>query len=269
MALVYPVLAAEIDGGVIRVTEDGATFTIDVIVPSGFLYGDGSEADDFCRKLAAALSEESGDNGAGGAYTCEYVAKTTPGGVTGTLVITGDVEFGILWEHANTTLNPAVLGFPATNQVEALTQTSTLSPSHTWVSNQPAVRLDPDSPVGDARVLGAGDGSVYIFQTEDVTDRRVDPYLLIAADRSRTYLSTSDPARAFESFWRLARVKPIRLYRGGIDSGTTLETLDSTDLVGTYVLEEQDIQRMPPMTPRQRSGSQAYDFELGMREWVK
>jgi hypothetical protein len=247
MAAEWQVFAAEIivptGGWDLVVTEDylGTPTQWTATLPAGsyFLYGLGGETGDLCKALVDALDAESLASGDGTSFSVDYRAKTTPDGVTGLVTVNcdgSDVRFD--GTDAGFTFPLELIGLPSGADALSVTNeiTSTLSPSHTWCSDQPAVRADP---LGAPRQIAQHEtpgGQRFTFRGGIRKERRRYEFRSVNDDRTWAKYSASDTARAFESFKdEIDDGRRVRVYREAESSAGTLEPLSAADLEDTII----------------------------------
>jgi hypothetical protein len=248
MAAEWQVFAAEIivptGGWDFVVTEDPgggseAQFTATVAAGSYFLFGSGVGSNDLGVALATALDTASGSSGNGAAYGVTYQAKTTPDGATGLVTIEIDqLSFRVDGTDAGHTFDMGVLGFVDSTDYAStgLNLLSVLSPSHTWCSDQPAVRADP---LGAPRQIAQHEtpgGQRFTFRGGIRKERRRYEFRSVNDDRTWAKYSASDTARAFESFKdEIDDGRRVRVYRDSEASAGTLNVLSDADLEDTII----------------------------------
>lgn len=124
------------------------------------------------------------------------------------------------------------------------------SPSCVWVSNEPYTSIETDPSV-EATQHRTPAGKVYTFIASDEFHERDLVMDLVAAARARRERNPEDPAATLESWWALARDgRPLEFHLQSIASGSTLDALSSSTLIGRYVLGLESIRR-PPVTLRE------------------
>lgn len=138
---------------------------------------------------------------------------------------TGADTFELLWEHANTTLPPGVLGFAGTDVADtAGVITGTKTPDALWAANCPQVDLRAvPTATTYAERAGSGLGSVG-RRVPATADLRID-LALVHGRRSLIAEAGSDPGAAFETFWGHAadgsHVEVLEQDMGGADPPVT------------------------------------------------
>lgn len=265
----YYVLASEIEitsaNNVIKFKEDaGTTRTATIATGTYYLYGPGSEAGDLCKAIADAMTTAPD---ADADYVVEYRGVITAGSVTGQVTIrdVGD-GFDIQIIASGTTFPLVLIGFPVADSIAETVIASTLSPSHTWCSDQPPELVDPDGFEVEVAQHVAGGGQRHTFTSSSVREMRRLAFSFVTKDRAYAANATADPARAFESFWKIVNDgRRIRLY-GDTQSGGTVAALSSADLLGTYVFDEESCRRWRAERPS--IGVPLYDWSLGLAVYV-
>ena len=157
--------------------------------------------------------------------------------------------------HANATLGPALSGDIV----------STLSPSASWLSDQPPVFADPMSFGGTVVQHKGPQGHRHTFIVGDVIEERTLGFGLNASERSLVSYSSSDPNRTFQNFYsRLRAGTEFRLYKEDSPLGTSVDTLSSADLIGTYKmtspLDKWSVERDSPVP--------TFEWEIEIAEHV-
>jgi hypothetical protein len=267
MSVHYPCLLA-------AVVIDDANDTIKVIrsdpttatIAHGtyFLRGDGA-ADDLALALQDALDDNAGDNN-----TYTVAVSTRAEGVLGVVTITratGVGFFTIDGSDAGTTFDLALIGLTPTAHADVGgVVTSALSPAALWVGNEPAARSDPTfEAVG--RQVRMTNGQVRTFDRGGPYDLREVELAFVDAERTLVEATPTDEARAFQSFWRLARDgRAVEFHELEIAATPVLEDMDSTTLVDTYVLDETASSAFRPR--RFDPGLALYGWALGLRGYV-
>ena len=272
MAVDYYCLAAAIviETGVndgIRFTDSFGTVDATLAAGTHFLYGGGTEANDFGKIVGDALTAASAGSG-GDTLTCAYTGKVTAGGVTGAAVITSDDAFTILGTHANTTLDLGLLGLvDGADHVAGggATVTSTLSPSRTWCSDQPPTLVDGDRVEAEVVQHVGPQGQRHTFAKSDPIEYRRLRFEYTHKDRVWEDDSSADLARTFHAWWKNARKgQPVRLYKENETSGD-LGVMAAADLVGagTYVLSEP----LGAWKPQRDTAVPTWAWELELAEY--
>lgn len=278
MATEYPVLCSVVTivagANVIRFSEDGGADVFDVTVLPGAYFVDGDDAvtDSLLYAFKIALDSASSSSGSSLTYGVSYAAKTTPGAVTGTVTIdaSASADSNILGTHPNTTFPLHLLGFvDGADAGDADPLVAPNSPSPNWVSNQPAIKPDPQPPTqeGVSEHFTAG-GQSYVFVNGADVDMWTEELEHISDDRTWTARAlAADPYRSFETFWRLVKDgRRIRLYHRAMSSTAgSLETLTSAYLRGTYVLTGDALRQMP--APAEVEASRLFAFRVPLREY--
>lgn len=243
MAAEWDVFASEITitaavNDTIRIREDGAG-TIDVALPAGTYYLIGT-GDGLADALSDAINSESTLSGTGAGYTVTCVFSTTAGQPTATFTIATDAtSLQIL--SAGTDFDLTQIGFPQSDSAAAASISSSLSPTATWLSDQPYVVRPDEGGQKSSKQLVAVDGTRYTFNMADRITPRVVGFDSVTPDRTRESESTGDTARTFEAFRELTSDgRKIKMYRKAEASAGTLDTVATADLVETYVQELTD-----------------------------
>lgn len=235
------------------------------------LYGDATEtglisAGDSNGDILAEIKTQMEAVGAN-TYTPAWSGDITDGNTTGSVNITSTAtNFQIL----NTgTFDLSILGIPSTGMPSATTDyTSTLSPSYTWLSNQPCeIGIDKAGPFSrDVTQVIAPDGTIFSFSMSSTHKMR--QYILsnVTGDRVLTDLSSSDTARAFENFWGLVNTgRQVRVYQAS-DSSGTIASLSSANLEDSYVMAEGSLRSFAPQ--RVAPGLSLFSWPINLREYV-
>lgn len=242
----FHVLAAEIvvtsANNVIRVEEDTAgtpsAFDVELTAGSYWLYGDGTEANDFCKHLADRLTAESAAHGDSNTYTVAYVADVGSTALqnTGAVTVTSSgTTINFLGGHANQTFDNQIFGFANATSGPGTSLESALSPTYTWCSNGPAVLIYPSSVSGSVMQHRTQEGQRHTFRNSDTVNMRRLAFSYV--EPTRVWLTAGYIGLSFEAFWDvLLDGKRVQVYKEQIATGTDLDTLGAADLIGTFVL---------------------------------
>jgi hypothetical protein len=227
----------------IVVSEDGgADTTISLGVGDFYCYGDGSETNDLCKAIADALNNEGTFSNT---YTATYAADIDGSGRTGAVTITTNgTSLNIKGAHANSTFDWYTVGHANATSGPFTSYSGVLSPSITWLSDQPPELVDGDRVEGRAvQHRAPSGGSRHTFVVEDPVEHRRLRYNFTHKERAWSRDSNGGitvPYSAFQYHWEThyRKGKTLRLYSEDISSGTTLDTLSSADLIGTFVMSD-------------------------------
>jgi hypothetical protein len=217
----------------IRCVEDATTADVTLAEGTYFLRGDGA-GDDLCAILATALAT----NGAGtnNTYTVSLACSVDSAAPTAAVTITrtgGTGSFSILWSHANTTFDPALLGFEEDDTAhDATAKVSTLSPSSLWIapdlleSYEPEEEYDvsvPSRRTAKAKTNRRGGP----FDVRNVVMNYIDVARVLAEE------NLSDPDATFERFHeRQGDGAAMEFHAVALSSGTTLAALSASTEIG-------------------------------------
>jgi len=250
----------------IRVDEDGPggdIFTAVLTEGTFYLTGTGG-AEDLAKNVEDALI--AGSPG-GVVYTVDYTGLTAAGGETGQTEWNSTSPLALLWTDPLTTIDPAIFGFPEADTVDALSVTSPLSPSATWVPNQPVRIMDPAAAERTTFQHATPNNSRYTFVASDKWNFRTLGFENIAEDRTWEQYAPTDPARTFEAFWEIVGDgRPVGLYRTTEASQGVLLTLTVPDLVDVYKLTADALTAFDPI--RGDDSIALFDWRLPLVEAV-
>lgn len=247
----------------IRIKEGSVTEDVTIAVGKWPLRGDGT-TDDLGTKFCAALASNTNATNPN-TYSLTVTPSidiTAPSASTTIAAATGTSTFQILWAHANTTFDPAILGFDGTNtDDDALDKVSTLSPSALWVANDCMREIEPEQEYISA-VSRAQSGRVRaIKRTGPLVSYRLGHDFI---DVSRVWddENTADPNAAFSLFLdATAGGSRFELYTPEVSSGTTLQAPSTSNKVGTsWHWEEGSAASFAP--ERMEPGMSLYSFDL-------
>jgi hypothetical protein len=223
----------------IRMTENGVTQIVFLTEGVYFLRGDGT-ADDLCAAIKAALDSHTGGTNV---YAVAVVFSTSPTGVSATVTISiasgGPNAFAILWSHANTSFDEALIGFTNVDTANSTAAKSgTLSPSCIWVSNTIYRRFEPDGTYVREVTRARSGKTRAIARTSERRDR-LWIQEVVAAARMKEEANTADPTAAFNRFVaRHADGKRFEWHDGALAAGTTLAALSAATRAGTFVFSK-------------------------------
>lgn len=254
--------------------EDGGSTLVAALTHGTFaLYADGSEtgnidtspdSGDFAANVEAALIAAGAKT-----YSVAYRGSVDDSGVTGTVTITANS--GTVQIMATSTLPLTILGFPQANTSASLVLTSSRSPSHTWVADQPPQRVDRGIRRAVRHQHVSANNSRSTFTASDDDKLRELAWDHVAGRRALEDKAAafSDEAASFERFWAdvLASGTRFRVYSVGLSSGTTLELINYDDnYLGTYVLDGESIGEFAPA--RTRMGLDIFGWSVLAAEYV-
>lgn len=225
----------------IVVSEDGgADTTISLGVGDFYAYGNGSETNDLCKAIADALNNE---GTFGNTYTATYAGSIDAGARTGAVTITTDgTSLNIKGADGNSTFDWYTVGFANATSGPFTSYSGVVTPSITWASDQPPELVDGDRDEGGAVQHRSPESDVrHTFLVDSPSEYRKLRFNY--TDKRRVWMrddSISGSSLGFNTFqyhWRNHYLpgKKIRLYSESVSS-TTIGTLSSADLLGTYVL---------------------------------
>jgi hypothetical protein len=205
-----------------------------------YLHGDGTVSGDLCKAIKDALDTEYTPT----TFTVAYAGKTTTAGVTGTVTITpssGTIQ--LLDASAQSSFDLQLIGHAnGANTATSTPLVSTLSPSATWVADQPRVLIDQahfDRPGIHQHRTPAGQR--HTFASSSPAEARQIAWEHVYKDRVLVEHSSADVYRTFANFWEtIGDGRTVRLYADVEASAGTLATLAAADLVGTYVIDAGD-----------------------------
>lgn len=252
----------------IRFVEGSTTTDVTLVERTYFLRGDGT-TDDLCAGLKTAL--ESIADAANNTYTVSLACSVDSTAPTATVTITratGSGSFSILWSHANTTFDPALIGFPATDTTHsAAAKVSTLSPSSLWVSSDLLVSYEPEEEY-DVTVIRARPGRLKGQRTGGPHDRRTLVLAYLDVARVLVGENLDDPTATFERFHeRQGDGKRMEFHAVALSSGTTLAALSSSTEIGAaWHFDEETASVFAP--ERLEPGLALYGFSLGLLGFV-
>ncbi len=234
MSADYPVMLAAVvidsTNGGLRITEGANTSVTSIPAGTYFLRGDGV-ADDLLLAIKTAMETNTAPRVSVNTYTVAVAWSTSPAAPSAVITITratGADTFGVLWADALTTFDQALVGFVASDTVNASAKTSTLSPSCVWVSPEIYVEAEEDEE-DDAYVQRARSGVVRGGDRGGPYETLRISFQLMEERRVKAARIAADVARAFDRFRRqLVRGRQFELHFGTISSGTTLAALSSS-----------------------------------------
>lgn len=212
----YPVLLRPIvitaDNKVIKFKEGATTGTITLTEGTYFLRPAASGADSILFEIKALIDAFGGTNTYTATLTCNIDADEPTAEVSFTQ--TGGATFQFLWAHADTTFDPAWLGFADANTADSTgAKTSTLSPSSLWVSDAPYVDNDPVDEF-ESYAVRANSGLVRDGVVGGPFDVRLFSFGMVASKRTHHSYITADEDRAFSRFlarWLAGRPAELHL----------------------------------------------------------
>lgn len=273
MAVEYPVFASVIDitssNNIIRWEEGGVAFDVTVAAGGHFLADDDTTIGSILKAVKDALDTASAASGASRTYDVDYTPKRDPSDVGGTVVITCSAADTLQILDGGTTFPVGDLGWAedADSAQASTTLTAPYTPAANWTHHQPAVLPDAEPPIqeGVTETFTAGgqshvfvNGTIVGMWKEDIT-HAFDAWLRTASAPS------SDPARAFETFWRrCCDGRRMRLYHVP-QSGANLAALTSTYLKGTYLFTGGTLASMPTTT--EVDFGRVFDLSVDLREY--
>lgn len=246
----------------IRFVEGSTTTDVTLVEGTYFLRGDGASGD-LCLAIKTAF--ETNADAAGNTYTVGLACSVDSASPTATVTITratGAGSFSILWSHANTTFDPALLGFAATDTAhDGAAKVSTLSPSALWVSNDLLVSYEPEEEY-DVSVPGGRSGRLKANRRGGPYDVRNVSLAFLAVERVLTEENLLDPDATFERFHkRNGDGRSIEFHAAALSSGTTLAALSASTEIGSgFHLDPVTASAFEP--ERLQPGLSLYSFEL-------
>lgn len=224
----------------IVVSEDaGGDTTISLGTGDFYTYGDGSETNDLCKAIADALNNEGTFSNT---YTCTYAADIDGTGRTGAVTITTNgTSLNIKGADGNSTFDWYLVGHANATSGPFTTYSGVVSPSITWLSDQPPELIDGDRVEGKAVQHRTPGGQRHTFVVDDPVEFRRLRFNFTHKERAWSRDANSGASLPYEAFqyqWEThyRAGKAIRLYSQSIASGTTIDTLSSTELIDTFVL---------------------------------
>ena len=241
----YPVLARKI-----TIPSGGQTFDIEWSTPGSdtctiaagtyYLDEDSSVSGSLCDAIKDAIAASSYP---GTIDDVTYTASVDGSGVTGVVAV--DVLSGatIALDFSSGTFDGSLIGYsaarhPSSSYLGAVS--GDVSPTATWVANQPSRILDDAPPeVEGVYMHRTPGGALYTAQTADTIAKRVVSMEHLAQSRCWSKDTTSDAGRALQAFWQAIRGGvDVRLYEAAVSSGTDLEALSPSNRSGTYKLDQ-------------------------------
>lgn len=205
----FPIILAGItidaDNDTIQLDENGVVAAAVMAHGTYWLRGDGG-ADDFGPIVAAALDAAFGG---GNTYTVSIASwsidPTDPSAVVTVTRATGSTTFRVRWNHADTTFDPALLGFAVEKgAADASPESSTLSPAALWVSNERLIDAIPRMSANVAEAEGA-DGAVDLVELSATVYRWRFILELVDGRRMWAHENQADPDASLERLWALIR----------------------------------------------------------------
>jgi hypothetical protein len=256
------------DHNTIRCVEDATTADVTLVEGTYFLRGDGA-AGDLCAAIATALAT----NGAGtnNTYTVSLACSVDSAAPAATVTITratGTGSFSILWAHANTTFDPAFIGFAETNTAhDATAKASTLSPSSLWIASDLLESYEPEEEY-DVTVVRARPGRLKGQRTGGPHDRRTVIMNYLDVARVLAEENLADPTATFERFHqRQGDGKRMEFHAVALSSGSTLAALSaSTEIGDCWHLDEETASVFAP--ERLEPGLPLYSISLGLLGYI-
>ena len=260
-----PIAAAiTIQAGINDVVDfDEGAGTLQATVAPGvyYLYGQssgGADAESLSDALEAALNAASAL-----AYDVGLTFDVQPGQrpATSAIANAGFVAFKL---EGTSTFPLDVLGHVVgVDTATASLLQSTISCSHTWISNQPASIIDPGPYERDTKEHVAQDGGAFYFAVSSGRDFRNIGFEYTESPR---VFPGAVAGYSFRELWaKLNAGLQFRLFSSVASSGTITGLLFS-DLVDTYTLTGASLTRFAPARPVPQMA--AYNFTLAARKVV-
>jgi len=215
----------------VRVTFDGTTSTLTLSIAANeelYVSGDGEGVEtgqrDLVKALETALRTHAGTGAA--SIACSLSAE-------GIVTVTAPTAITLLWGDGATTLDPTLLGWPATNTSSATSHTAPAQARGQWLPGQPVLFDSGDLPGLVGVVVPTQGGLARASLLEDVLYSRELAWDYMPADRVQLADAPADrPYGVLEHAWvqALGRGAPVRVY----DDASAHATTDYT----TYRLTE-------------------------------
>jgi len=224
--------------------------------------------DTFTDTDATAITSHTPDidtSGNGYTYTLSYSLRSAVNHTGTMFTIYNDTDnFRIDGSDAGCTFDVSLIGLTVgadTGSTGGIF--SALSTPSTFISSQPRVRIDPGPFEKDVHQHIAADASRYTFTASDVREMRRLRFENIERGRTFSEANSADPNRAFEAFWKYANDgRLVRLYEAEEASSGLLPDLTSSELTGTYVLDEDTCRRFEPDRPSAAVDLYGWDVTL-------
>lgn len=265
----YPVLLGAVvltsANNVLRFTEGASTNNATITPGTYYLRGDGA-AGDLCLALKTALE-------AAGASANTYtvtVAWSIDPAVAGAVITitraTGADNFGVLWADALSTFDEALLGFSASDTVNASAKTSTKSCAAAWACNDVAREIEPVSERVVA-VPRAVSGRVQgVTRSARMQSWRLG-LAFVAEGRMLVEGALAGAQDTLEGFMeRFGAGASIELHEAQVSTGTTLAALSASTLVDVVHFSEDALSRFEPS--RLGPGVPLYSLDLRLHAKV-
>lgn len=220
----------------IRMKEGSSTIVVEIATGVYFLRGNGTDTD-FCAAFADALNSHTNATNAN-TYDVTVTFDRSPANPSATVTITratGSSTFQLLLSHADTTFDPALIGFAEEDTSDdGSDKVSTLSPSCVWVGNAIFSSLEP-TPSHERDIKRSRGGVIRAVDRASFRDRYwVQRH--IEARRFHEEEIEDDEARALSKFLaRHADGKRFEFHGVDVETGTTLEALASATKIATFV----------------------------------
>lgn len=242
----------------IRVIENGVTEDLNLVEGTYYLRGDGASGD-FCPALETCLATHTGGN------TYSVLLELDPDDAQRTARVTitrsGANAFSILFNHANTTFDEALIGYADAATASGSSCTGTLSPTATWVGDEVIAAFDPFH-TRSAYAKRAKSGIVRGGTRSNKLSGMRLSFAMLGEKRVNVRAITSDPDRALESFVDyVADGRPLEFHVCDLSAGRTTSPLSSSTEQGDrWHLAEESAQEFNPQ--RLEEGVALYDVDL-------